>query len=103
MDRSSVVYLVSSNPTQDELGVFHDNPTERKVYCDVRSISQREWYEGGRNGLNPEFQVVMFKYDYQGEDVLKYNDEYYTIYRTYVDRNENIELYCERRKGTDNG
>lgn len=99
MDRSSVVYLVSNNSTQDEFGVWHTNPTQRKVFCEVSSISQNEWFEGGRQGLNPQFRVRMFRYDYKGESSLIYDGVEYSIYRTYIDKNEIIDLYLELRKG----
>lgn len=99
MDRSNIIYLVSNSQTQNEYGVFVDNYTERKVYCEVSSISQSEWFEGGRNGLNPQYRFRLFRYDYNGEEVVKYDGEYYSVYRTYIDRNEVIDLYCEKRKG----
>lgn len=99
MDRSRVIYLVSNNTEQNQYGVWVDSPTERKVFAEVTSVGQSEWFEGGRNGLNPEFRMRMFAYDYQGESLVKYNGTVYQIYRTYVDRNEIIELYVERRQG----
>ena len=99
MDRSSVIYLVSNNKTQNELGKRGDNLTERKVFAEVSSVGQSEWFEGGRNGLNPEYRFRMFAYDYNGESLVKYNGVIYSIYRTYVDRNELIELYAEKREG----
>ena len=99
MDRSSVIELTSVTREQDELGVWHDTPTARKVYCDVSSVSQSEWFEGGRNGLNPALRFRMFAPDYKGEKTLTFNGSEYSIYRTYVDRNETIDLYVEERKG----
>lgn len=99
MDRSSTIELVSVERQQDELKVWHDTPTNRKVYCEVSSISQSEWFEGGRNGLNPALRFRMFAPDYKGEKTLLYNGTEYSIYRTYVDRNETIDLYTEQRKG----
>ena len=49
--------------------------------------------------MNPEFRFRLFRYDYNGEDTVKYNGEYYSIYRAYVDRNEIIDLYVEKKKG----
>lgn len=99
MDRSTVIYLVSNNKQQNGYGIWVDNPTERKVFAEVSSVGQSEWFEGGRNGLNPEYRFRMFKYDYQGESLVKYNNVIYSIYRTYVDRNEIVELYAEKREG----
>lgn len=101
MDRSVVIYLITNTPYQDELGVWQDSEEERKVFAEVTSVSSSEWFEGGRNGLNPQLRFRMFLYDYQGEKAIKYNGIYYTIYRTYVDRNEIIDLYTELKKGNE--
>lgn len=99
MDRSNVIYLVAEVYSKDKYGVLRKQTTERKVFCQVDSVTRNEWYEGGRSGLNPEYRMTMFRYDYDGEKVLKYGDVYYTIYRTYIARNDEIELYVERREG----
>lgn len=101
MDRSVVIYLLKNTPEQDSLGIWHDKEEERKVFAEVQSVTSNEWFEGGRNGLNPALRFKMFLYDYQGEKVIKFNGQYYTIYRTYVDRNELIELYTEVKKGNE--
>ena len=99
MDRSNVISLIAYNQTQDVFGVWGKTITKTKVYCNVVSVSQAEWYEGSRNGLNPQFRFTVFRYDYHGEQAVEYNNVTYTIYRTYVGRNETIDLYCELKKG----
>ncbi len=69
----------------------------------VKSVSQSEWFNGGRNGLNPAYQFTMFSHDYEGESVIQYEGTNYAIYRTYIRDDEMIELYTELKKGTDNG
>ena len=101
MDRSSVVYLLTETQTQNEYGIVETEVDKRQVYCQVNSVSRSEWYEGGRSGLNPELQITMFQYDYSNENMLMYNDVVYTIYRTYVRKTDEIELYVERRKGNE--
>lgn len=100
MDRSNVIKLISSTKTQDNNGVWRETLTERQVFCDVSSVTASEFFEGGRNGLNPEYRMTMFNGDYQGETMLKFNGRTYAIYRTYLDRNDNLELYVERKGGT---
>lgn len=99
MDRSNVINLIAYNQEQDNLGVWYKVPTKNKVFCDVVSVSQAEWYEGSRNGLNPQFRFTVFRYDYNGEQAIEYNGKEYSIYRTYVGRNETIDLYAEEKKG----
>jgi hypothetical protein len=99
MDRSRVIYLIKNDKQKNQYGVWVDNTTERKVFAEVTSVGQSEWFEGGRQGLNPQLRFRMFAYDYQGESLLKYNNTIYSIYRTYVDKDEIIELYTELKKG----
>lgn len=99
MDRSSIAYLVSKEWVQDEYGVQHELTSEREIYVQVDSVTYSEFFEGGRNGLNPELRFTAFRFDYMDEDEIRYNGKYYRIYRTYFGRDDTIELYAERRKG----
>ena len=65
MDRSEVITLVSQTYTQDDIGQQVPAETERQVYCNVSSITMNEWYEAGRNGLQPQYKLTMFRYDYR--------------------------------------
>lgn len=87
--------------SQDEYGIMREEVSARMVYADVKSVTLSEWTEGGKIGLNPEYRMTMFKFDYEGEHILKYNDVQYTIYRTYETVNDMIELYVEKRKGNE--
>lgn len=122
MDRSDVISLISEAYEQDEYGVWRntghylrdENGTvirdesgqpisigsEREVFAQVDSITRSEFFDAGRNGLNPEFKMTMFFYDYHGERIVKYNGLVYAVYRTYHGRNDTIELYVERKGGT---
>lgn len=122
-----MITLLSADKVQDENGVWRDVvqylttdtgkniiTEERKkilildgitvrvktVFCNVNSVSRNEFFEAGRNGLNPEFVFTMFFGDYEGEHTLIYNGLAYAVYRTYRGRNDTIELYVERKGGT---
>lgn len=101
MDRSNVLTLIKSTYEADEMGVQRPSETSRTVFCDVSSVSLTEWMEGGRIGLNPEYRFTMFHPDYEGETICEFNGVRYAIYRTYITRNDSIELYAERRLGDD--
>lgn len=100
MDRSEVLTLIGTTRTQDEYGIWRETPTARNVFCQVNSITRSEFFDAGRNGLNPEFMFSMFAGDYEGERVCEYRGQKYSIYRTYLGRNDVIELYAERKGGT---
>lgn len=100
MDRSDVISLIAVTTSRDDYGVMRKTETKRDVFCDVSSVTQSEFFEGGRNGLNPEFRFTMFRYDYEDESIVEYLGKRYSVYRTYIGRNDTIELYAERKGGT---
>lgn len=101
MNRSDVAYLVVDTYSQNEYGVMEKTTTKHQVFVDVTSVTSQEWFEGGRNGLNPQYRFTVFAHDYSGEEVIEYNGVQYTIYRTYRRREDLIELYVELRKGNE--
>lgn len=99
MDRSDVVTLVGYTQTQDEFGVWHKTPSQRDVFCSVDSVTRQEYFEGGRNGLNPEYRITMFFGDYEGETTVIYNGTAFGVYRTYHAETDVMELYVEKKGG----
>ena len=100
MDRSDVITLVKEVKTQDANGVWRMTKTERDVFCQVNSITRAEFFDAGRNGLNPEYSFTVFFGDYDGERTVKYKGNAYGVYRTYHGRTDTLELYVERKGGT---
>lgn len=101
MDRSTPIGLCSTRYTEDEFNVLQPRETTRNVFADVQSVTRAEWFEGGRNGLNPQYKFTMFKPDYEGEEIVRYQGQQYAVYRTFEARTDEIELYCELKKGTE--
>lgn len=101
MNKSDIAYLVTESYAQNDYGVYERTMTKRKVFVDVSSVSANEWFEGGRNGLNPQYRFRMFQFDYLGEKVIEYNSVQYSIYRTYNKSVDEIELYAELKKGNE--
>ena len=101
MNKSDVAYLVSESYTMNDYGVQERTTEKRKIFVNVSSVTGTEWYEGGRNGLNPQYRFTMFNYDYLGENIIEYQDKQYTVYRTYRKSVDEIELYTELRKGNE--
>lgn len=97
----AVLILVGKTRTQDEYGIWQETVTARQIFCQVESVTRAEFFDGGRNGLNPEFQFTIFAGDYAGETVCQYEGKQYAIYRTYrVPGTDYMELYAERKGGT---
>lgn len=95
-----MIKLIGTTYAQDSTGVWRETPTERTVMCQVNSVTRSEFFDGGRNGLNPEFVFTMFQGDYDGESIVEYAGKTYSVYRTYLRRTDTIELYVERKGGT---
>lgn len=96
-----VLILLSSAMGKNDYGVIEKTYKKHQVFCQVTSISRSEFFEAGRNGLNPEFRFTIFSGDYCGETACEYHGKTYSIYRTYaVPSEDTIELYVERRGGT---
>lgn len=100
MDRSDIVNLYTDTITYDDYGVARKQRTAKEVFCKVDSVTRAEFFEAGRQGLNPEYRVTMFFGDYNGEAVLGYKGRLYSVYRTYQAKTDVIELYVERQGGT---
>lgn len=99
MDRSNILTLVDVTYTTDALNQQVPQETTRDVFCNVSSVSAQEFFDAGQAGLNPEWRVTMFSPDYNGETIAELNGTRYGVYRTYLGKNETIELYLERKAG----
>lgn len=96
-----VISLISETETRDAYGVWIPAGTKTEKLCRVESITRQEFYNAGRNGLNPSFKFIIFAGDYNGETACEYRGNRYSIYRTYTQPDsDDLELYVERKGGT---
>ena len=110
MDRSDVIYLVKDTYTINSIGQRVPQKSARMVYCNISSVTGTEWFQGGQNGLKPEYRLTMFRHDYENEEVVNIGGDligdevtggtFYTVYRTYERKNDELELYVEKRAGS---
>lgn len=100
MDRSEVLTLVTETYEKNQYGVSVPGTKNTDVFCQVDSVTAAEFFEGGRNGLNPSYRFTMFAPEYNDQKTVIYKGKPYGIYRTYLGRNDTIELYAERKGGT---
>lgn len=97
----NVIKLISFTLTKDKYGRDIKEYSAREVFCEVHSITRAEFFNAGRNGLNPSFEVTMFHGDYQGETIVELEGQTYAVYRVFKqDTSDYIELYLERQGGT---
>lgn len=100
MDRSNIAVLIGTQYESDEIG--RQIPTlevETTVFCDISSISLEEITAAGKIGLKPQYKITLFRYDYDGQKLVNLEGKRYSVYRTYLRRDEMIELYLEEKAG----
>ena len=96
-----VIALIKVETIKDKYGVSRTQETSRQdVFCVRGSISRAEWFDGARNGLNPQIVFTIHSAEYDNESIVEFDGTKYCVYRTYKPDDDHIELYCEYRKGT---
>lgn len=96
-----VLQLIKSTYTKNKYGVSTATEEKRQVFCKCNSINQKEFFEAGRNGLNPTYRFIVAAVDYEEEIIVEYNSKRYAVYRTYhIPGTDYMELYVERQGGT---
>ena len=101
------VDLIAVVTELDDLNqVIEKTRTTKSVFADVSSVSQTEFFSGGRIGLQPSLKVTMYEFEYNDEPIVKvkFSDtksKLYSVYRTYSQQDsDKVELYLEERGGT---
>ena len=92
---NDAVTLVKKSYLPDETGELVSVQTTRTVFAKVESVGMKEFYEAMAQGLKPEIRFVIFDHlDYQGERMVEYLGDSYTVIRTYRKNLASIELVC---------
>ena len=94
--------LVVITTEKDEINqVVEKQRTTNTVFADISSVSQTEFFGGGRMGLQPSLKAVIYDFEYNDEPIVKWNGKLYSVYRTFfVNGADRVELYLEERGGT---
>ena len=95
---SDVIQLLTETYTLDEYGNELATTTTKKVFAEVKSITQSEFFKAGETGHRPAFRFDVFQGDYANEKLCTYKDAEYYIYRAFL-RGDTYELYAEERGG----
>lgn len=96
---NDIAFLIDTTTEYDEIGNPVSETEEKRVFVSVYSASQTEFFRGGQSGLKPEYKLVLFCGDYDGQEYVKYNNVVYSIYRTFLKDDEFIELYLTKKVG----
>lgn len=99
MNMQDMITLRSVGVTVNDYGVPVETVTETDVYARVESVSAAEFFDGGQNGLKPEFRFLVNAWEYSDEPDVEYKGKVYSVYRTYRRSLDLLELYTERKVG----
>lgn len=103
MVMNSVLTLIKQVSGKDEAGDPIITETTREVFCGVRSIGMREFYQANASDFHPEATFILADYlDYDGETACLLDGQRYNILRTYRTGQE-LELTVERAPVEDGG
>lgn len=93
---NDILTLIQQAQVVDEYGDPVISETARDVFCGLRSIGQKEFYQAHAVGLQPELKFVLADYlDYNDEPLVAYKGQRYRVLRTYREGQE-LELVCYR-------
>lgn len=95
------IYLITSSKVVNEIGDIISSEIKRKVYCDVNSIRQSEFYQAQANGFKAELSVLLRNFEYKNEEIAELDSVRYKILRSYDKKDGTIELTLIR--GVENG
>lgn len=93
---NEILLLIQQTHGEDDYGDLVTKETSRQVFCGVRSVGQKEYYQAHAVGLQPEIKFVLADYlDYENEMLAEYNGQRYRVLRTYRSGQE-LEIVCYR-------
>lgn len=98
---NEILRLIKQTSSVDAYGDPVLTETARDVFCGLRSIGQKEFYQAQAVGLQPELKFVLADYlDYNDETLVAYNGQRYRVLRTFRAGQE-LELVCYREVNPD--
>jgi SPP1 family predicted phage head-tail adaptor len=91
-----VCYLVSIHTEKDELGqtITRDKKLFM-VFCQRLSVTRAEFNAASQAGHKPNFMLIIDADAYDYQQLLEYQDNEYTIYKSFFRYDGFVELYCE--------
>lgn len=87
-----IAFLINTTESVDEYGNITAVETQKEIYCNVCSISQKEFYQAQSVGFQPEIKIEMMSIDYNSEKFVEYSSKRYRVLRTYIRQDEVIEI-----------
>lgn len=101
MNRLVTFDLVTEVTTKDKTGQTKTIKTFVPVIGKQNSVYQNEFFKSEQAGVRSQGVIEVSYFDYNGQKLLRLNDKIYSIYRTYEQGTDRVELYYGERVGLD--
>ena len=100
LDRSEQVTLLSIRTrTKDAIGQEFVTEKATTIFCGVQSVTAKEFFEAGEQGIRPEYKLTVYAWEYKGEQAVIFRGQRLVVYRTYQVGKDLLELYVAQREG----
>lgn len=101
MEYKEIIYLEEFSNGEDAIGNRTSSLTSsNKCYAKVQSVRTNEYYSAVEAGLTPSVEFVIKKLNYNGESIVKWNNEMYGVIRVVEPKNKyDIVLVCSKKIG----
>lgn len=101
MEYSEIIYLLGDTIGEDNIGNQISSLTSsNKCYAKVQSVRTNEFYSAVEVGLTPSVEFVIKKLNYNGEQLIEWNNETYQVIRIVEPKNKfDIVLVCSKKIG----
>lgn len=96
---TDVITLIEIGNVKDELGTrIPEIINENEIFASKKSVRSSEFYQAQQSGMEVVAVFRVWSGDYNNERVIRYNDEYFTVIRTY-EKGDFIEISTTKRQG----
>lgn len=90
-----IIILIGKDKVENnKIGDLIRTPVQRQVFGEKQSVWSKTFFQAVAVGMKPEIVLIIWKFDYQGEEYLEYEGIKYKIIKTYEKKDEKLELTC---------
>ena len=90
-----ICLLIKKETKLDDTGNHYSVETVNEVYCNEKEVRQSEVYQAMAIGYKPSLMLEVMDIDYNGEQILEYENIRYRVIRTFKKKNDRRELVCQ--------
>lgn len=94
-----LILIGNDDFTSDGIGNQVPVHSETVVMGYEDRLSRNEFYQAGQSGISLSKLFIIHPYEYEGQNQVKFNEQTYTIIRTYQRDYEELEIVCQVKLG----